>query len=325
MDGVLCYIAVQDGRVKRSSLEVLTRLRELTAVTGSTLGALIVDEDPDRYVADVAEFGAGKIYTVKHAAFSRHVNELHVDAITDAVESSGASTLVMASTEAAKDMLGALSIRLSASVLPDVATLDSVDGGWEVLRPVMAAKRLARTRAATSPTVISVRSGAYGAVESPIDPEVFELSYARDDETLRLDLREVVTAATGQVDLSEARVVVAAGRGVKDEEGRRLVEELASLLGGAIGATRAVVENGLFAATAQIGQTGKVVSPELYFALGISGAIQHVAGMSNSRVIVAVNKDQEAPIFSYATYGIVGDLYRVVPLLITELRKAIGT
>ncbi|MDX1741046.1 MAG: electron transfer flavoprotein subunit alpha/FixB family protein, partial [Rhodothermales bacterium] len=112
-----------------------------------------------------------------------------------------------------------------------------------------------------------------------------------------------------------------AGRGVKDDEGRRLVEELSEVLGGAIGATRAVVETGMFAATAQIGQTGKVVSPDLYIGVGISGAIQHVAGMANSRIIVAVNKDPEAPIFSYASYGIVGDLYRVLPLLIEELRR----
>ncbi len=272
----------------------------------------------------MAAFGADKIYTMKHAAFSRYVNEVYVDAIADAVESSGASTLVMASTEAAKDMLGALSIRLSASVLPDVAALEFVDGGWEVLRPVMAAKRLARMRATASPAIISVRSGSYGAAESPVEPEVVELRYPRVDDSVRLKIREVVASASGQVDLSEARVVVAAGRGVKDDEGRRLVEELAGLLGGAIGATRAVVESGMFAATAQIGQTGKVVSPDLYFALGISGAIQHVAGMSNSRVIVAVNKDPEAPIFSYATYGIVGDLYRVLPLLIAELREVIG-
>jgi electron transfer flavoprotein alpha subunit len=140
-----------------------------------------------------------------------------------------------------------------------------------------------------------------------------------DAGAVRQSLREVVRGSAGTVDLSEARVVVAAGRGVRDEEGKRLVEDLARVTGAAIGASRAVVDMGLFPATAQVGQTGKVVSPELYFALGISGAIQHTAGMSNSRTIVAVNKDADAPIFKVATYGIVGDLHKVVPVLVREL------
>ncbi|HYE57784.1 MAG TPA: electron transfer flavoprotein subunit alpha/FixB family protein, partial [Rhodothermales bacterium] len=126
------------------------------------------------------------------------------------------------------------------------------------------------------------------------------------------------------VDLSEASVVVAAGRGVRDEEARRLVEELAAVTGGAIGASRAVVESGMFPATAQIGQTGKVVAPDVYFAIGLSGAIQHYAGMSGSRVIVAINKDPDAPIMKVATYALTGDLYRILPALIEELRKVRG-
>ncbi|MDX1741785.1 MAG: electron transfer flavoprotein subunit alpha/FixB family protein, partial [Rhodothermales bacterium] len=150
MNGILCYVAVQDGRIKRSSLEVLTRFRDLASAHGGNLSALLVDPEAEKYVPIVSSYGPGKIYTLQHDAFGQHVNELYTDALATAVEASGATTLAMASTEAAKDILGALAVRLGASVLPDVGSVDYVDGQWEVLRPVMAAKRLARTRALTS-------------------------------------------------------------------------------------------------------------------------------------------------------------------------------
>ena len=148
------------------------------------------------------------------------------------------------------------------------------------------------------------------------------MALATDASSLKQTLREIVSAAGGGVDLADATVVVAAGRGVRDEAGKALVQELAEVTGAAIGASRAVVEMGLFPPEAQIGQTGKVVAPDLYFAVGISGAIQHVAGMTGSRTIVAINKDADAPIFDVATYGIVGDLHQVLPPLIQALREA---
>ncbi|MDX1438859.1 MAG: electron transfer flavoprotein subunit alpha/FixB family protein, partial [Rubricoccaceae bacterium] len=226
------------------------------------------------------------------------------------------------SSEGVKDILGALAVRVGANVLPDVASFEIKDGEVEALRPVMAAKFMARVRASSRLVFVSVRAGSYEAVEAPTEADVEEVAFSFDEGALRQTLREVVGAAAGEVDLSDASVVVAAGRGVKDETGKQLVEELADVLGAAIGSSRAVVESGMFPATAQIGQTGKVVSPDLYIGVGISGAIQHVAGMANSRVIVAVNTNPDAPIFDIATYGIVGDLYKVLPLLIEEIRKA---
>jgi electron transfer flavoprotein alpha subunit len=221
-----------------------------------------------------------------------------------------------------KDILGALSIRCGADAVPDVASFD-IDGDKVVAkRPVMAAKFIASVHSKGLPAFVSVRAGSYSAEEAPGEMEVVSKPRPCLRRVGTAQLREVLESALGTVDFSDARVVVAAGRGVRDEEGRRLVEELAAVFGAAIGSSRAVVENGLFPATSQIGQTGKVVSPDLYFAIGISGAIQHVAGMQNSRVIVAINKDADAPIFKYATYGIVGDLYKVLPPMIEALRKA---
>lgn len=324
MSTLLAYIAVQDGKIKKSSLEVLTRCRELAHEGGHTLAALIAHPEAASFTQEVARYGPAKIYTVSHPILARHLNTPLTEALATVLARVQPSVLAFASTEAVKDVLGALSMRTGAPALPDVSSFRLVDGGVEVLRPVMAAKMLARTEGKGDLVLVSVRSGSYDAIPAPVEAVVEAIPFAFEAASLRQTLREVIQTASGGVDLSEARVVVAAGRGVKDEAGKALVEELAGVTGAAIGASRAVVEMGLFPATAQIGQTGKVVSPDLYFAVGISGAIQHVAGMANSRTIVAINKDADAPIFRYATYGIVGDLHRILPVLIDEIRKIKG-
>jgi electron transfer flavoprotein alpha subunit len=228
--------------------------------------------------------------------------------------------VVFASTELVKEILGALAVRVGAAVVPDVAQFDFDGTTLTALRPVMAAKKLARTETSHRRILVSVRSGSYAVEPVSSEPEILEVDLQFDSASQVQTLREVVTTSGNTIDLSEASVVVSAGRGVRDEEGRRLVESLAAALGAAVGATRAVVETGLYPATAQIGQTGKVVAPQLYIAVGISGAIQHVAGMANSNVIVAINKDPDAPIFDVATYGVVGDLFKILPVLVNGIQ-----
>jgi electron transfer flavoprotein alpha subunit len=317
-------MAVQDGKIKRSALEVLSHMRGLAEAGGDTLEAALIVADATGLVEELKRYGAQKIYVVEHPAFEHPLNTALLAALEQVIRHAGPRVVAFASTESVKDVLGALAMRLDAAALPDVSSFSLSDNGVKALRPVMAAKMLARTEARAGLVLVSVRSGSYNAAEAPAKAVIETVPFDFDPGTQRQTLREVVQATGGAVDLSEARVVVAAGRGVKDEAGKALIQELADALGAAIGASRAVVENGLFPATAQIGQTGKVVSPDLYFAVGISGAIQHVAGMSNSRVIVAINKDADAPIFKYATYGIVGDLYKVLPPLIEELKEARG-
>jgi electron transfer flavoprotein alpha subunit len=321
MSVVLAFVAVQDGEVKRSSLETLSAARAVAQKHGRRFEAVALTAQAGGIEQTVARYGAERLHLVENEAFAKHNGAATVSTLASVIESVKPDVVVFPSTEGVKDILGALAIRCGADAVPDVASFD-IDGDRVIAkRPVMAAKFVARVHSKGLPALVSVRAGSYSAEEAPADIAVVR-SDAVVPEGRTAILREVLESALGTVDLTDARVVVAAGRGVRDEEGRRLVQELADVFGAAIGSSRAVVENGLFPATSQIGQTGKVVSPDLYFAIGISGAIQHAAGMQNSRVIVAINKDADAPIFKYATYGIVGDLFKVLPPMIDALRKA---
>lgn len=323
MSTILSYAALTNGQPGRSSLEVLSRARELAVASGWSVEA-ITTSGSDEVVGGLSNHGAARIHVTDDEVFSQHVNAPLVDLLATTIASVSPKLVVFPSTEGVKDILGALSARLGAPVLADVASFEIVGDAVEARRPVMAAKFISRVRASfgSAAVLVSVRSGSYQASESPVEASVSQIEFVSSE--LKQNLRDVAEAVSGMVSLEEARVVVAAGRGIRDDSGKKLIEELAAVTGAAIGASRAVVESGFFPATAQIGQTGKVVSPELYFAVGLSGAIQHTAGMSNSRVIVAINKDPDAPIFKLATYGLVGDLHTILPQLIEEIRKARG-
>lgn len=325
MSTILAYVAVQNGSPSRASLEVLTRVRQIAEGLDATCAAVVLSPDVSAVVDALARYGAQKVYALSDPIFARHINTPVLAGLEAVITQAQPSMVVFPSSEGVKDVLGALAARTGAAVLPDVASFEVKDGVVEALRPVMAAKFMARARAEGSLVFVSVRAGSYEAVEAPTEAVVEDVPFSFDETTLRQTLREVVGSTASAVDLADAQIVIAAGRGVKDEAGKQLVEELADVLGAAIGSSRAVVESGMFPATAQIGQTGKVVSPDLYIGVGISGAIQHVAGMSNSRVIVAINTNPDAPIFDVATYGIVGDLYKVLPILIEEIKKAKAT
>lgn len=324
MSTLLAHIAISDGKIKRSSLEVLSHLRQQAEANGHSTEAVIIDQDASQYVEQVQQYGPSKIYTVEDPIFEKHRNAPLLKALGKVMDEADPHVFAFASTESTKDILGALAAQRDAAVLSDVSEFELTDEGIKAKRPVMAAKILSDNVARGDTILVSVRSGSYDLDESPADSEVAEIDFSIDESEIRATLREIIGSDSDKIDLSEAETIVAAGRGAKDDEGQELVNELASVLNAAIGASRALTEAGVMDPSLQIGQTGKVVSPQLYIAVGISGAIQHVAGMSNSKVIVAVNKDPDAPIFDIADYGIVGDLYKVLPPFIEELKKIKG-
>jgi electron transfer flavoprotein alpha subunit len=244
-----------------------------------------------------------------------------VRGLSVAIEKIQPTLVAMGSSESSKDVLGAIAANVTAPALADMSEYDLTENGVKGKRPVMASKIISNVEAGGSPVVITVRSGSYDAVEKESDPKVEAIDFSFDETDLRITLKEIIGASGDKIDLSEAETVIAAGRGAKDEDARNMIDELADVLGAAIGASRALTEAGIYDPSLQIGQTGKVVSPQLYIGIGISGAIQHVAGMANSKVIVAINKDADAPIFEIADYGLVGDLYDILPPFIEELKK----
>jgi electron transfer flavoprotein alpha subunit len=321
MSTLLTVISVNDGKIKRSSLEVLSRCNELASNNGMKSAALVIDSNASEIAEQLKSYGPDEIYKIENPIFKNHLNTPVLKALSTAVSQIKPKVVAFPSTESSKDVLGALAANQQTAALSDMSEFELTDNGVKGKRPVMASKIISSVEASGSPVIISVRSGSYDVVEKESSANIEAIDFNFSDEELQITLKEIISSSSDRVDLSEAEVVVAAGRGVKDEEGRNLISELASVLNAGIGASRALTEAGDYDPSLQIGQTGKVVSPQLYIGVAISGAIQHVAGMANSKVIVAINKDPDAPIFDIADYGLVGDLYKILPPFIEELKK----
>jgi electron transfer flavoprotein alpha subunit len=223
-----------------------------------------------------------------------------------------------------RDLAGGVAALLGTGAATDCTGITLDGGKVTVKRPVYSGKAYATVAFKKAPAVLSLRPNVFAAQETGGSAAVEDLAVAFDDADFRSAVKEVAATAQGKVELTEASVIVSGGRGLQAPENFKVRDELASVLGAAVGASRAVVDNGWRPHSEQVGQTGKTVSPNLYIALGVSGAIQHLAGMRTSKVIVAINKDPDAPIFKAATYGVVGDALEIVPVLIQNLKKALA-
>ena len=325
MSRVLAVLEQRDGALRKVSHEVVTGARRLADAFGnSTVDALVMAAGAARGADAVGGFGADKVITLTNGAFGSYAPEGYARAIVDRVKAGGYDAVVFAASATGKDLAPRVAARLGRPLAQEVTDVAVEGGAVVVIRPVYAGKALLKIKIAGSPAVLSLRPNVFTPVQRP-KAGAAETA-AVDGSAGRVVVKQIKAAPAGTLDVAEAPIVVSGGRGLKEPANFKVLEELAAAFGGraAVGASRAVVDAGWRPHADQVGQTGKTVSPTLYVAVGVSGAIQHLAGMRTSKVIVAINTDKDAPIFKVADYGIVGDLFEVVPKLTAEIKKLHG-
>ena len=308
--------ATRDFTVKKVTLELLTLARTLGSPSAVVFGA---PGAADALSAKLGEYGAEKIYAGEGEEIDGHLVAPKATALASLVKSVSPAAVLLPSTQEGKEIAARLAVKLDNGLLTDAIDL-SADG--VATQPAFAGQVVVKSRVTKGIPIVAVRPNSLTPTPAPASPSVEPLSVTLGSaDTLAKIVERVVEQKGSRPELTEASIVVSGGRGVASADNFKLVEELADLLGGAVGASRAAVDSGFYPHQFQVGQTGKTVSPQLYVALGISGAIQHRAGMQTSKTIVAVNKDAEAPIFELSDFGVVGDLFKVVPQAAEEIRK----
>jgi electron transfer flavoprotein alpha subunit len=319
---ILAVMEQRDGALRKVSHEVLAAARRLADVDGGTVDALVLAAGPVEGADALGRFGADRVLTAAHPDFRLYQPDGYAATISGAAE--GCAAIVFAATATGRDLAPRVAARLKVACASDVTALAREGDTVTVTRPVYAGKALQRARLTAVPAVVSVRPNTFPPAESGKAGKAGTVEVPA--VAPRVTVREIKAPAQAALDVSEAPIVVSGGRGLREPANFKLIEELAAAFGNAaVGASRAVVDAGWRDHGAQVGQTGKTVSPGLYVAVGISGAIQHLAGMRTAGTIVAINKDKDAPIFKTADYGIVGDLFEIVPRLTEEVRKARGS
>ncbi len=321
MASVLAVLETRDGALRPVSREVLSAARSVAEAIGARTDALVFGSgDP----SEAARYGADRIFVVSGDDVVRMPDVMAATVAAHARDDVFA--VVFGATSAGKDLAPRVAARLDVPLAGDATALDVEGGELVVTRPLYAGRAFVRLTLAGSPRAVSIRPNVFRAVERAGAGEVVNVDAAGEEADRRVRVREVVAAAGAKLDVGEAPIVVSGGRGLKGPENWHLLESLRDALGdrAALGASRAVVDEGWRPHGEQVGQTGKTVSPQLYIAVGISGAMQHLAGMRSATTIVAINRDADAPIFKVADYGVVGDAHAILPRLTEEIRRVRG-
>jgi len=320
MGCILTFVEQRGGVPRKASLEALSQARRVAQGAGWSVCAVLVGYGVKDKAADLGAWGAQTVYVADEERLALFSAEGYAAAIVAAAEVCPPSAIFMAATITGKDLSGRVAARLGTGCLADVVAVSLAGEKIQAVRPVYSGKALATVEGWSSkPVVVTLRPNVFAAEAGGGVAQVVDLPPV--EAKIRSKVIEVKAAEGGELDVAEADIIVSGGRGLKAAENFALIRSLAQPLGAAVGASRAVVDAGWIAHKHQVGQTGKVVSPSLYIACGISGAIQHLAGMSSSKVIVAINKDPEAPIFKVADYGVIGDLFQVIPPMVEEIKR----
>lgn len=316
---VFIYGEYRGGKFRNSILETISAGRKIADAIGTELIVGIIGPDFGGAEAEPGKYGADKILAAKGDNYTEYNQEIHAFVLKAMAESVDAKVILFSATTTGKELAPRLAAKLDTGIAVDCSDLVYEDGKLTAVRPAYAGKAFLKIDFKSAPAVVSLRPKLFTIVENPKAGTVD--NFDCEIPVSRAKIVSVEAKEAGSIDLTEADVIVSGGRAVKGADGFGIIQDLANVLGGVVGASRAAVDADWIDHSYQVGQTGKTVNPQLYIACGISGAIQHLAGMRSSKVIVAINKDAEAPIFKVADYGIVGDIFKVVPALTEEVKK----
>jgi electron transfer flavoprotein alpha subunit len=316
---ILAVIEQREGKLKKSAFELISTVKALSVDLNLEPIAICVGNEISN-LNEAGNYGISKVTHFKNAVLENYSSSAYTDIISEYAKANEVNYLLFSNTSLGKDLAPRVAIRLNAGCMMDCNHLNKSDGEVIASRPVYAGKAIMEGKVNSKVKIFTLR------------PNVFKAELLNGNNNTEIEIKEVsnpnlkskvvaLKKSEGKLDVAEADIIVSGGRGLKAPEHFKLVEELADALGAAVGASRAVVDAGWRTHGEQVGQTGKTVSPKLYIACGISGAIQHLAGMSSSKYIVAINKDKDAPIFNIADYGIAGDVFEIIPALIKEIKK----
>ncbi|SFR07942.1 electron transfer flavoprotein subunit alpha/FixB family protein [Desulfoscipio geothermicus] len=322
--GIWVFAEQRDGQIKKVTFELLSEGRKIADQLGEELGAVLLGNGVADLAASLGEYGADKVYVADSDALENYTTDGYTNVIADLVKQYAPSVLLMGCTVTGRDLAAQVAQRLETGLMTDCTGMEIADGQLVFTRPIYAGKAIVKAACPEArPVMATIRPNTFAVQAGAKEAEIINVT--PNTGNIRQVIKDIVRQVSERPELTEADIIVSGGRGMKGPENFKLLEELADVLGAAVGASRAAVDAGWIPQSFQVGQTGKTVSPVLYIACGISGAIQHLAGMSSAKCIVAINKDEEANIFKVADYGIVGDLFEVVPILKEELKKVLAS